>query len=88
VEDYIGDIEEGNLGCNWDPTGKWHRAHGDGKSASGGKFFTQTMKTSGSPPQYRVRVMQGKSVALGPFGMPGDEQPTNDEVVAELKSKV
>ena len=88
LKDYVDHIEEGKLGCYWDPAGRWYRVHGDNKSFSGGKFYTETMKTSGASPTYRVRIMQGGSVALAAFDMPNVDQPSDDEVVAQLKIRV
>lgn len=46
------------------------------------------MKTTGDKPVYRVRVMEGSSVALEAFEMPNEAKPSDDEVVEELKSGV
>ena len=54
IQDYSANLRYGNVGFYWDPAGRWLRAHGDGKSTSGGKFFTETMKTSGDKPVYSV----------------------------------
>lgn len=86
IQDYSANLRYGNVGFYWDPAGRWLRAHGYGKSTSGGKFFTETMKTSGDKPVYSVRVMQDDRVVLK-FEMPGEAQPSDDDVVRELKQR-
>lgn len=86
LKKYVEDIEPSGFACYWTPSGKWHRAHGDGKSSTGGKFWTETML--GSSGDYKVRVKQGKSLALGPFTIPGSDEPTSEKVVEELQSRV
>lgn len=81
-------MQPGKLECFWDPAGKWIKAHGDLKSSVRGKFFTETMKTTGDKPVYRVRVMEGSSVALEAFEMLNEAEPSDDEVVGELKCRV
>ena len=46
------------------------------------------MRTTGDKPVYRVRVMEGGSVALEVFELPTEGEPTDDKVVEELKSRV
>lgn len=86
MQDYTEHIEYGNLRCYWDPAGEWQRAHGDNKSTSGGKFYLECMKTSGEEPVFRVRVMQGRIVALGPLDLSNKTQPSDDEIVKVLKA--
>jgi hypothetical protein len=47
------------------------------------------MKTSGEPPVYRVKVMRlgTKVPVLGPFDMPNVDQPSDEDVVQELKAR-
>lgn len=77
-----------NLGCYWDPAGAWHRAHGDSKSTSGDRFSTETMKTSDEKPAHRVRALKGSYIAIAPFDMPHESQPSDDDVITEPKGKV
>ena|SRR5438034_7464644 len=83
---YVENINKRNLECSWGPVGKWRKAHGDNKSGSKGTFRTQTMKTWGPSPTYRVRVLWGGSVVLGPFHMPNEGEPRAADVLRELKS--
>jgi hypothetical protein len=89
VSDYTGNIKYAGFACYWEPAGSWLRAHGDCKSTSGGYFYTETMKTSGDKPVYRVRVIRlgTKYPVLGPFDMPNESQPSDDDVVRELKAR-
>jgi hypothetical protein len=85
LQNYINDIEASGFSCYWSPEGKWIRAHGDSKSRTGGKCWTETMK--GNDGKYKVRVQQGKAIVLN-FDMPGNSEPSDDDVVTELKKHV
>ncbi|KAJ5091821.1 hypothetical protein NUU61_006691 [Penicillium alfredii] len=86
VRDYADHVKFENFVCHWDPAGAWNRVYGGKKSNSMGFFVTENMKTSGEKPVCRVRVKRGSSVVLG-FDMPGEDQPSNEDVARELKSQ-
>ncbi|KAF2659115.1 hypothetical protein K491DRAFT_712891 [Lophiostoma macrostomum CBS 122681] len=81
LQDYLDDIVASDLTVSWEPAGTWHRVHGDGKSSTGGRFFTQTIL--GSDGKYQARVRQGKNVVkLVDFDK---SEPTNQELVDKLQ---
>ena len=63
----------------WDPAGRWHRIHGDGKSTTGGKFHLETMTTSTGG--YKVRLV-GSDVTLD-----YSTKPSFATIVGDLKAK-
>lgn len=77
-----------SLACYWLPKGKWIRAHGDYKAASGGAIQTNTMTTSTNIPALRVGIKFGGAFVVGPFEMPGCDRgpPRNEEVARDLKN--
>jgi len=83
LQDYVNSIKADGFNCYWSPEGRWNRAHGDGKSATGGRCWTETMK--GNDGKYKVRVKQGKTVVLR-LDMPGDSEPTSNDVITEMKN--
>lgn len=87
MQQYIENMKYGSFACYWKPAGKWRKAHGNNKAGTGGVFYTETMQTSGDKTTYRVRVMQGGSIVLGPFEMLQESQPNDDDVVKELKNR-
>ncbi|CAI7658095.1 unnamed protein product [Penicillium bialowiezense] len=86
LQDYLSDNQYGKVGCYWQPTGRWHAVHGDSKATSRGISHSETMQTSGEEPVYRVRVIRRGAVVVE-FDMPHEEQPADDDVVAELKDR-
>ncbi|KAJ5714367.1 uncharacterized protein N7483_011548 [Penicillium malachiteum] len=85
LKHYAEHIQYGNLNCYGDPVGRWHRAHGDNKSSSGGKYHHECMKTSGEKPVFRIRVISGGTVAHGPVDLPDETQPSDGRKVDVLK---
>lgn len=63
------------------------RAHGDGKSSTGGKCWTEAMKSSQGTGQVQSQsetVKQGKAVVMS-FEMPGMTEPSAHDVVSEMQ---
>lgn len=72
------------LGCYWDP--QWARAYGDMKAGSEGMYWMETIKETREKTPYKVKVMfRGKAVLA--WDMPGEEQPTDEEVATTIRGK-
>jgi hypothetical protein len=64
----------------WDPSGTWHRVHGDGKSTTGGNYHMEVMHDSDG--RYHVKIVGGAQEQVT-----FDSEPTFTDIVDELKSK-
>ena len=66
--------------------GSWHRAHGEGKASTHGRFTIETMQATNG--EYLVRVIEVSHTVVGPFAIPGPMAPTEEAVVSELRKRV
>jgi len=90
LEDYLEAIGPG-FQCCWSPSGTWIRGHGDGKSASGGKFHSETMTSTTSPVQYKIRVKEKKIVKkkmkeVVAYEHSWSSKPSDAQVVEDLQN--
>lgn len=87
ITDYVYRIKSSGFSCFWAPAGKWIKAHGDGKSTTGGVFKTETMK--GHDGMYHVRVIKDRHhVVLGPLKLSTSVEPSDEDVVEVLQDNV
>lgn len=90
LKDYLEAIGPG-FQCFWSNPGTWNRDHGDGKSASGGKFHSETMTSTTSPVQYKIRVKEKKIVnkkmkEVVVYEHSWSSQPSDAQVIADLQA--
>jgi hypothetical protein len=90
LKEYLEGIGSG-FQCFWSNPGTWNRDHGDGKSASGGKFHSETMTSTTSPAEYKIRVKEKKLVnkkmkEVVVYEQSWPSQPSDAQVVQDLQA--